>query len=151
MGLQRVGHKWATELNWCMDVRVWKLSAKELMLLNCGVVKYSWGSLNCKEIKPVNPKEIIPEYSLEGLMLKLQNLATWCEELTHWKKPWCWERLKARGEGDDRGWNDWMASLTQWTWVWVSSRSWWWTQRPGVLQFMGSQTGRHNSATELSW
>ena len=66
-------------------------------------------------------------------------LATWCEELTHWKRPWCWERLKAGGEGDDRGWDGWMASLTQWTWVWVDSGSWWWTGRAGVLWFMGSQ------------
>ena len=62
-------------------------------------------------------KEIGPEYSLEGLMLKLQSLSSWCEDLTHWKRPWCWERLKAGGEGDDRGWDSWMASLTQWTWV----------------------------------
>ena len=60
-------------------------------------------------------------------------LATWCKELTHLKRPWCWERLKAGGEGDDRGWDGWMASLTQWTWVWVSSGSWWWTGKPGVL------------------
>ena len=66
-------------------------------------------------------------------------LATWCEEPTHWKRPWCWERLKAGGEGDDTGWDGWMASPTQWTWVWVSSESWWWTGKPGVLQSMGSQ------------
>ena len=54
-------------------------------------------------------------------------LATWCGELTHLKSPWCWKRLRARGEGDDRGWDGWMASLTQWTWVWVDSRNWWWT------------------------
>ena len=66
-------------------------------------------------------------------------LATWCEELTHWKRPWCWERLRAREEGDDRGWDGWMASLTQWTWVWVDSRSWCWTGRPGLLWFMGSK------------
>ena len=59
-------------------------------------------------------------------------LATWCEELTHWKKPWYWERLKAGGEGDNRGWDDWMTSPTQWTWVWVNSRSWRWTGRPDV-------------------
>ena len=72
-------------------------------------------------------KEISPEYSLEGLMLKLklQYSGTWCEELTHRKRPWCWERLKAGEEGDDRRWNGWMASLTLWTWVWVSSGSWW--------------------------
>ena len=77
--------------------------------------------------------------------------ATWCEELTHLKRPWCWERLRAGGEGDDRGWNGWMASLTQWTWVWVDSESWWWTGRPGVLRFMGSQRVGHDWATELNW
>ena len=78
-------------------------------------------------------------------------LATWCEELTHWKRPWCWERLKAGGEGDDRGWDVWMASPTRWTWVWVNFESWWWTGKPGVLQSMGSQRVRHNWATELNW
>ena len=66
-------------------------------------------------------------------------LATWCEELTHLKRPWCWERLRAGGEGDNRGWDGWMASPTQRTWVCVDTGSWWWTGRPGVLQFMGSQ------------
>ena len=79
------------------------------------------------------------------------SLATWCEELTHLKRPCCWERLREGGEGDDRGWDGWMASLTQWTWVWVSSGSWWWTGRPGVLQSMGSQKVRHDWATELNW
>ena len=64
---------------------------------------------------------------------------------------WCWEGLRAGGEGDDRAWDGWMASLTQWTWVWVNSRSWWWTGRPGMLRFMGLQRVRHNSATELNW
>ena len=67
-------------------------------------------------------------------------LATWCEEPTHLKRPWCWERLKAGGEGDNRGWDGWMVTLTQWTWVWVNSGSWWWTGRPGVLRLMGSQS-----------
>ena len=78
-------------------------------------------------------------------------LATSCEELTHWKRPWCWEGLGAGGEGDDRGWDGWMASLTRWTWVWVNSGSWWWTGRPGVLRFMGSQRVEHDWATELNW
>ena len=97
-------------------------------------------------------KEISPEYSLEGLMLKLNSntLATWCEELTHWKRPWCWERLKVGREGDNRGWDGWMASPTQWTWVWVSSRSWWWTGRPGMLQSLRLQRVGYNSATELN-
>ena len=81
----------------------------------------------------------------------VNTLATWCEELTHLKRPWCWERLKTGGEGDNRGWDGWMASLTQWTWVWVSSGSWWWTGRPGLLQSMGSQRVRHDWATEMNW
>ena len=97
-------------------------------------------------------KEISPEYSLEGLMLKLklQYFGHLMEELTPWKRPWCWERSKA-GEGDDRGWDGWMASLTRWTWVWLSSGIWWWTGKPGVLQSMGSQRVGHNWATELNW
>ena len=78
-------------------------------------------------------------------------LATWCEELTHWKRPWCWEWSKAGGEGDNRGWDGWMASLTQWTWVWVNSGSWCWTGRPGVLQSMGLQRVRYDWLTELNW
>ena len=68
-----------------------------------------------------------------------------------WKRLWCQEGLGAGGEGDDRGWDGWMASLTRWTWVWVNSGSWWWTGRPGVLQFMGSQRAGHDWATELNW
>ena len=98
-------------------------------------------------------KEINPEYSLEGLMWSWSSniLATWCEELTHLKRPWCWEGLRAGGEGDDRGWDGWMASPTRWTWVWVNSGSWWWTGRPDVLRFMGLQRVKHNWATELNW
>ena len=94
-------------------------------------------------------KEINPEYSLEGLMLKLKlqyfGHLMW---MADWKKPWCWERLRAGREGDNRGWDGWMASPTQWTWVWASSRGWWRTGNPGVLQSMGSQRVRHNLATE---
>ena len=98
-------------------------------------------------------KEISPGCSLEGLMLKLklQYFGTWCEKLTHLKRPWCWERLRAGGEGDNRGGDGWLASPTQWTWVWVDSGSWWWTGRPGVLRFMGSQRVRHDWVTELNW
>ena len=98
-------------------------------------------------------KEISPEYALEGLILSWNSstLAIWCEELTHWKRPWCWERLKAGGEGHDRGRNGWVASSTPWTWVWVNSGSWWWTGKPGVLQSMGSQKVRHDWATQLNW
>ena len=74
-----------------------------------------------------------------------------CGELTHLKRPWCWERWKVGGEGDDRGWDGWMASLTQWTWVWVNSGSWWWSGKPGMLQSMGLQRTGHNWVTELNW
>ena len=66
-------------------------------------------------------------------------------------KDWCWEGLGAGGEGDDRGWDGWMASLTRWTWVWVNSRSWWWTGMPGVLWFMGLQRVGYDRATEMNW
>ena len=78
----------------------------------------------------------------------LCTLAIWHKESAHWKRPWCWERLRAGGEGDDRGWDGWMASLTQWTWVWVNSGSWWRTRRPAVLHSMGSQRVGHDLATE---
>ena len=98
-------------------------------------------------------KEISPEHSLEGLMLnlKLQYFGHLMRRADSLKRPWCWEILRAGGEGDDRGWDGWMVSPTQWTWVWVNSRSWWWTGRPGVLKFMGSQRVGHDSATELNW
>ena len=97
-------------------------------------------------------KEISPGFSLEGLMLKLKleyfGHPMW--RPTHWKTPWCWEGLKAGGKGDDRGWDSCMASLTQWTWLWVNSGSWWWTGRPGLLQSMGLQRVGHDWATELT-
>ena len=109
--------------------------------------------LDCKEIQPVHPKGNQSWIFIRRTDTKLNSntLATWCEDPTHWERPWCWERLKVGGEGDDRGWDGYMASLTQWTWVWVGSRSWWWTGRPGMLWFMGSQRVRHNWATELNW
>ena len=76
-------------------------------------------------------------------------LDTCCEEPTHWKRPWCWERLKA-GEGDKRGWHVWIASLTQWTWIWANSGRWWRTGEPGVLQSMGSQRVGYNWVTEYA-
>ena len=97
-------------------------------------------------------REISPGCSLEELIWSwISNTwATWCKVLTHLKRSWCWERLRA-GEGDDRRWNGWMASPTRWTWVWMDSGCWWWTGRPGMLRFMGLQRVRHNWATELNW
>ena len=110
--------------------------------------------LYCKEIQPVHPKGGQSWVFFGRNDVKRWNsstLATWCEELTSWKRLWCWEGLGAGEEGDDRGWDGWMASLTRWTWVWVNSGSWWWTGRPGVLRFMGSQRVGHDWASELNW
>ena len=101
-------------------------------------------------------KEISPGCSLEGLMLKLKlhSFVTWCKELTHLKRPWCWERLKTGEEGDDRGWDIWMASLIRWTWVWVASRSWWWTWRSvccSPWDRKESNTTERLNWTELNW
>ena len=98
--------------------------------------------LDWKEIQPVHPKGdqswvFIGRTDAEA---ETNTLATWCEELTQFRSPWFCERLRAGGEGDKRGWDGWMASPTQWTWVWVDSGSWWWTGRPGMLQSMGLQT-----------
>ena len=112
-------------------LQVWKVSDKTLE-----------SRLDYKEIQPVHFEGDHP-WDFFG-----RNDA---KELTHWKRLWCWEGLGAGGEGDDRGWDGWMASLTQWTWVWVNSGSWWWTGRPGVLWFMGSQRVGHDWATDLIW
>ena len=97
-------------------------------------------------------KEISPEFHWKDWCWSWNSnaLATWCEELTHWKRPWCWARLKAGVEGDDRGWDGWIASLTWWAGVWASSGSWWWTGKRGVLQSMGLQRVGHEWATELT-
>ena len=98
-------------------------------------------------------KEISPGYSLEGLMLKLklQYFGHLMQRADSFEKTLMLERLRAGGEGDNRGWDGWMASLTQWKWVWVDSGSWWWPGRPGMLQFMGSQRVGHDWANELNW
>ena len=141
-----------------MDVRVglWrKLSTEELMLLNCGVGQDSWESLGDSHARRSNQsilKEISPGCSLEGLMLKLklQYFGHLMQRVDSLEKTLMLEGLGAGGEGDNRGWDGWMASLTQWTWVWVNSGSWWWTGKPGMLQFMGSQRVGHDWATELN-
>ena len=108
--------------------------------------------LDCKEIKQSILKEISPEYSLEGLMLKLklQYFGHLMQISNSLEKPWCWERLKTGGEGDNRGWDGWMASPTRWTWVWASSRIWWWTGNPCVIQSMGLQRVGHDWVNELN-
>ena len=107
--------------------------------------------LDCKEIQPVHPKVLNIHWKEWYWSWNSNTLATQCKELTHLKRPWCWERLKVGGEGDNRGWDGWMVSPTQWTWVWVNSRCWWWTERPGVLQSMGLQRIGHKWGPELNW
>ena len=108
--------------------------------------------LDCKEIQPVKPKRNQSWVFIGRTDDEAENsntLATWWEELTHWKRPWCWERLKAGGEGGSRGGDGWMVSLTQRKWVWASYGSWW-PGKSGMLQSMGSQRVEHDWATELN-
>ena len=124
---------------WELDYKK-KLSTEELMSLNRGVGEDSWESIGLQgdPTSPFSKRSVLGVHWKDWCWSWNSNtLATWYEELTHWRRPWCWERLKAGGEADDRRWDGWMTSLTQWTWVWVNSRSWWWTRRPDVLQSMG--------------
>ena len=131
-----------------INLKIWRIVAFELWCWR--LLRVPW---TARRSSQSILKEISPEYSLEGLMrkLKLQYFGHLMQRTDSWKRPWCWGGLKVGGEGDDRGWDGWMASSTQWTWVWVGSRSWWWTGRPGMLQSMGWQRVRHDWATELNW
>ena len=128
-------------MNWCL----WTVLLEETLE----------NLLDCKEIQLVNPRKSILNIHWKDWCWSWSSntLATWWEEPTHWKRPWCWERLKA-GDGDDRGWVGWMASLTQWREiesmdrVWANSRRGWRTGKPAELQFMGSYSVRHNWVTE---
>ena len=127
----------------CESWTVKKAECWRIMLLNRGVGEDSWESLRLHR-DPTSPswrKSVLAIHWKDWCWSWNSNtLATSCEELTHWKRRWCWEGLGEGGEGNDRGWDGWMASPTQWTWVWVNSGSWWWTGRPGVLWFMRSQS-----------
>ena len=138
----------------CKSWTVKKVEHQRMVLLNCGVGEDSWESLGLQG-DPTSPSW---RRSVLGVHWKdwcwnwnCNTLSTWCEELTHLKRPWCWERLKVGGKGDDRGWDGWMGSLTPWAWVWVNSWSWWWTGRPGVLRSMGLQRVGNDWVTELNW
>ena len=103
-----------------------------------------------RKIKPVNSGKSTPKTLWKDWCWSLSScsLATWCKQLTHWKRPWSWERLKAEGEVGDRGWDDWMALPIQWTWTWTNSRRWWGLGKPGRLQSMGLQRVGHDLAFE---
>ena len=123
--------------NWCFWIMMLEKTLESL--------------LDCKEVQPVHPKGNQSWMFIGRTDFEAETpntLATSCKDLTHLKRPWCWERLKVRREGDDRGWDGWMA---QWTLLWVNSMSLWWTWRPGILKSMGSQRVRHDWVTVLSW
>ena len=139
---------------------MWELDYKESWVLkNWSFELWCWRRLlripwTARRSSQSILEDISPEYSLEGLILwpsdvkKVTHL-----NVTHFKRPWCWEWLKAGGKGDVRGWDGWMASLTQWTWIWVSSKSWWWTRKPGVIVVHGVAKSRTQLSdwTELKW
>ena len=112
-----------------------------------------WSSSLLTVIQPVHSEGDQPWDFFGRNDAKVETPVLWPPHAKSWLigRVWCWEGLRSGGEGDDRRWDGWMASLTQWTWVWVNSGSWWWTGRPGVLRFMGSQTVGHDWATELNW
>ena len=136
---------------------MWELNHKEGWMLKnwCFRIvvleKTLESPLDRREIKPVNSKRNQSWIFIGRTGWSCSILTTWCEEPTHWKRPWCWERLRARGEGGDREWDGWVASLTQWTWVWANSGRLWRTGKSGMLQSMGSQRVGQDWATELNW
>ena len=139
-----------------MDVSVglWrKLSTKELMLWTVVLEKTLESPLDCKQIQPVHSEGDQPWDFFGRNDAKAETPVLWPPHAKSWLigKHWCWEGLGARGEGDDRGWDGWMVPFTRRTWVWMNSGSWWWTGRPGVLRFMGSQRVRHDWAIDLIW
>ena len=141
-----ISHVWMWELdhkeswalaNWCFQIVVLEKTLEN--------------PLDCKEIKPVNPKGNQPWIFIrrtDGWSWSSNTLATWCKEPTHWKRPWCWERLRASGEGGNRGWDRWMASPIQWTWIWANPERQWRTEEPAMLQSMGSQRVGYDLVTE---
>ena len=123
------------------------------MVLNCGVGEDSWESLGLQGDQTSQSwrKSVLIFHCKHWCWSWNSNtLATWCKEVTRLKRPWCWERLKAGGKRDDRWWDGWMASLTQWTWVWVNPGSWWWTGSQVCCSPWGHRVG-HDWATELNW
>ena len=142
-------------LNYRVLDRPKRQSAEELMPSLYGAGEDSWGSIG------LQGHQTSQYYGKSTLNIPWKDLCwswnssilvIWCEQLTHWKSPWCRERLRAEGEEGIRWWDGWMASLIQWTLVWVDSGSWWWTGRPGVLWFVGLQSRTQLSDwTELNW
>ena len=135
----------------CESCTMKKTERQRMMLSNCGFGEDSWVPWTARRSNQSILKEITLNIHQKDWCWNWSSntLATWCKEPIHWKRPWCWERLKAGEEGDNSGWDGWMASPTQCIWVWENSQTWWWTGRPRVLQFMGSQ--RVDTTGWLNW
>ena len=146
--ISKSSHVWMWELDYKES---W--AQKNWCFWTVGLEKTLESPLDCKEIQPVRPKGNQSCVFIGRTDVEAETPIFWPPDVNcrlMWKD-WSWERLKAGGEGDNWGWDGCMASLTQWTSVWVNSGSWWWTGRPGVLWFMGSQRVGHDWATELNW
>ena len=145
----KVSHVWMWELDYKES---W--AQKNWCFWNVVLEKTLASPSDCKEIQPVHSKGNQSWILIGRIDIEAETPILWPPDVKSWligKRPWCWERLRAGGEGDDRGWDGWMASPTQWTRVWVNSGSSWWTGRSGVLRSMGSQRVGHDWATELNW
>ena len=138
-------------------VWMWELDHKERLALKNWCLwtvvleKTLESPLDCKEIQPVHPKGDQSWVFIGRTDAEAETPILGPPDAKNWLIGKCWERLRAGGEGDSRGWDSWMASPMRWTWVWVNSGSWWWTGKPGVLQSMGLQRVRHDWATEVNW
>ena len=141
------GHVWM----WELDCEGW--APKNWCIWTVVLEKTLEGPLDCKAIQPVHSEGDQPWDFFGRNDAKAEAPVLWTPHVKSWLigKDWCWERLGTGREGDDRGWDGWMASRTQWTWVWVNSGRWWWTGRPGVLRFTGLQRVGHDWATEMNW
>ena len=138
-------------------VWLWELDYKESWVLKnwcfwtVGLENTLESPLDCKEVQPVHPKGDQSWLFFGRTDAEAETPILWPPHVKNWLIEKDRDALKSGGEGDDRGWDGWVASPTRWTWVWVNSGSWWWTGRPGVLRFMGSQGVGHDWATELNW
>ena len=141
----------------CSHVWMWNLDNKESWapknwcFWTVVLEKTLESPLDCKEVKLINPKGNQSWIFTGRTDAEAEAPILWPPDVKNWKRPWCWERLKTGAEGDNRGWDGWIASPTQWTWVWASSGSWWRTGKLGLLQSKVSQRVRHDWATELNW
>ena len=171
MGSQTVGHDWATFTQSLSTINLgptsnpvhaiyicWDfLNFCFIIMVKCKYVYllfiYTYAIWTARRSNQSILKKISPGCSLEGMMLKLklQYFGHLMRRVDSLEKTDAGRDWGTGGEGDDRGWDGWMASPTRWTWVWVNSGSWWWTGRPGALQFIGSQRVGHDWATELNW